>query len=110
MLGKDLQELHTRNFYSGNGVWKGMDGSHRSAVIDFFIGWFSKRKHHVVLSAIDKEKFKSLSKGGQLPPEIEPYTANQDKTCGEQHGMGHKKQRTQPSGGNPEFLVHIIGE
>lgn len=70
-IGKELQELHTRNFYAGNGVWKGMDGPRRAAAIDLFIKWFAKRKHHVVFSAIDKAHFASLKDKGVLPEGVE---------------------------------------
>tara|TARA_A100001391_G_scaffold203394_1_gene195607 strand:- start:4657 stop:5478 length:822 start_codon:yes stop_codon:yes gene_type:complete len=69
-VGKELQELHTRNFYSGSGVWKGIDGPERSLVIDRFINWFANRKHHVVMSAIDKSRFQSMKDDGEIPDEI----------------------------------------
>lgn len=69
-IGKKLQELHTRNFYAGNGVWKGMTGEQRSNAIDLFIEWFGKRKHHIVLSAIDKERFKAMKASGDVPKEL----------------------------------------
>ncbi|MFO7901486.1 MAG: DUF3800 domain-containing protein [Pirellulaceae bacterium] len=70
LVGKELQELHTRNFYSGSGIWKGIDGPQRSQVIDVFINWFAERKHHVVFSAVDKRKFEGFRKDGRIPDEI----------------------------------------
>jgi len=69
-VGKELQELHTRNFYSGSGIWKGIDGPQRSDVIDLFINWFADRKHHVVFSAIDKEIFGELRGSALIPEEM----------------------------------------
>jgi hypothetical protein len=70
-VGQDFQELHTRNFYSGSGFWKNLSGLQRSDVVDFFIDWFSERKHHVVFSAIDKTQHKTLKANGTVPKEID---------------------------------------
>ncbi len=71
MVGQEFQELHTRNFYSGSGIWKKLTGQQRSDAIDFFIDWFSDRKHHIVFSAIDKNKHKNMLKAGNIPNEID---------------------------------------
>jgi hypothetical protein len=71
MVGHEFQELHTRHFYSGSGIWKNLNGQQRSDVIDFFIDWFAERKHHVVFSAIDKKKHKSMQDAGSIPNEID---------------------------------------
>lgn len=71
MVGQEFQELHTRNFYSGAGIWKKMTGLQRSDAIDFFIEWFEERKHHVVFSAIDKNTHKEMKEAGVLPEEID---------------------------------------
>lgn len=71
MVGQELLELHTRNFYSGSGIWRNMSGSQRSDAIDFFIDWFSQRKHHVVFSAIDKGAHKTMRETGEIPEEID---------------------------------------
>lgn len=70
-VGQDFQELHTRNFYAGAGIWKAMTGQQRSDAIDLFIDWFAERKHHVVLSAIDKARHAQMKAEGKLPPELE---------------------------------------
>lgn len=66
-VGKDLQELHTRHFYRGSGVWKGISGPVRAEVISLFLRWFQQRKHHVVFSVIEKEKFEKLKASDDLP-------------------------------------------
>lgn len=71
MVGHNFQELHTRNFYSGSGIWKKLTGQQRSDAIDFFIDWFAERKHHVVFSAIDKKKYKEMKNEGSIPEEID---------------------------------------
>jgi len=71
MVGQEFQELHTRNFYSGSGIWKNLSGEQRSDAIDFFIDWFADRKHHVVFSAIDKAQHKAMQDNGYIPEEID---------------------------------------
>jgi hypothetical protein len=69
-VGQDFQELHTRHFYSGAGIWKALAGEQRSQAIDLFVDWFSQRRHHVVFSAVDKNKFSVLRSAGEIPDEI----------------------------------------
>lgn len=57
MIGKELSELHTRNFYSGSGVWRGVDGETRSDIITSIFDWLEQRRHHIVYTAVNKEKF-----------------------------------------------------
>lgn len=71
MVGQNFQELHTRNFYSGSGIWKKLTGQQRSDAIDFFIDWFAERKHHVVFSAIDKKQYKEMKNEDAVPEEID---------------------------------------
>lgn len=70
MVGQDFQELHTRNFYSGSGLWRNLSGEERSEVIDLFINWFAERKHHVVFSAIDKQRFQEMKESSKIPEEV----------------------------------------
>ena len=71
MVGQEFQELHTRNFYSGSGIWKKLTGQQRSDAIDFFIDWFAERKHHIVFSAVDKQQHKLMQDSGSVPEEID---------------------------------------
>ena len=57
LTGRNITELHTHEFYPGNGVWRGLDGNIRSRIIDLIFNWLVERKHHVVFTAIDKRKF-----------------------------------------------------
>lgn len=59
LIGRELSELHTRNFYSGSGVWRGIDGEKRSQIISSIFDWLEDRRHHVVYTAVSKEKFYS---------------------------------------------------
>ena len=71
MVGQDFQELHTRNFYTGSGIWNNLSGQKRSNVIDFFIDWFAERKHHIVFSAVDKAQHKAMQEAKIIPDEID---------------------------------------
>lgn len=57
IIGENIDEIHTRDFYSGNGKWRNMDGEKRSKIIDIIFNWLKKRKHEVVFSAINKQNF-----------------------------------------------------
>jgi len=70
-VGQEFQELHTRNFYAGAGIWKALTGQQRSDAIDLFIDWFAERKHHVVFSVIDKARHTKMKAEGKLHPELE---------------------------------------
>lgn len=57
ITGKQIKELHTRDFYRGNGPWRGMTGGIRSKVVFAVLDWLKERKHKVTFSAIDKVKY-----------------------------------------------------
>jgi hypothetical protein len=70
-VGQDFQELHTKNFYAGTGLWKALSGEQRSDAIDMFIDWFTERKHHIVFSAIEKARHAVMKAEGKIPAEID---------------------------------------
>ena len=70
MSGKQFDELHTRNFYSGSGFWKNIDGNTRSKIITYLLQWIGERKHHIVISAIDKKAFNKMKASGFIPEEV----------------------------------------
>lgn len=51
---RTIHEFHTRDFYAGNGPWRGMTGPHRAEVIDAIFKWWAERRHGVTFTAIDK--------------------------------------------------------
>lgn len=57
IIGREIREIHTRDFYSGNSPWRDLDGHQRSAIIDAIFYWLHQRKHSVVYTAVDKTKF-----------------------------------------------------
>jgi hypothetical protein len=72
-VGQDFQELHTRHFYAGSGIWKALSGKQRADAIDLFVSWFCDRKHHVVFSAVDKQAYAARKEAGNVPAEIPTY-------------------------------------
>lgn len=70
IVGANLAEIHTRDFYSGNGVWRGMSGERRSEVISTVFNWLAERKHHIVCTAVDKQAFSTSAAAGQIPKEV----------------------------------------
>jgi len=56
-VGRTIEEIHTRDFYSGNGPWRGIDGRERARIIGAIFDWIEERKHEIVFCSIDKEKF-----------------------------------------------------
>ncbi len=63
---RTIYEFHTRDFYAGNGPWRGIDGPERARIISAILNWWGKRKHHLTLTAIDKEKYNQLHSNNEL--------------------------------------------
>lgn len=57
IIGKQVSEIHTRNFYHGNGIWREMSGEQRAAYISSIFQWIADRKHEIVYSSVDKEMY-----------------------------------------------------
>lgn len=55
--GRQVKEFHTREFYSGNGLWRGISGEMRAGIITEILGWLKERKHKISFCGIDKEKY-----------------------------------------------------
>lgn len=70
IVGNKLQEIHTRDFYSGNGIWRGLNGTKRAKVIDVVFEWFVARKHHLVYSSIIKSAYFESVKQNNIPKEV----------------------------------------
>lgn len=67
IVGKPVSELHTRDFYPGNGVWRGITGLQRAKIITEIFAWIEARKHRVVYSAIEKSVYEEKRDKGELP-------------------------------------------
>lgn len=57
LVGEEISEIHTHEFYRGNGVWRKVDGPLRSVIIDVIFKWLAERKHHIIFTAVDNIKF-----------------------------------------------------
>jgi hypothetical protein len=57
IIGRDIQEIHTCDFYSGNSPWRELNGNQRSEIISSIFAWLRDRKHHVVFTAVNKQIF-----------------------------------------------------
>lgn len=57
IIGKEIEEIHTRDFYSGNSPWRDLKGQQRSEIISTLFDAIKERKHHIVYTAVDKQKF-----------------------------------------------------
>jgi hypothetical protein len=71
IVGTRLFEIHTREFYAGNGVWRNMAGPERSNVISEVFEWLQARKHHIVYSSVVKQEYLTSFKAGQIPAELD---------------------------------------
>jgi len=57
IVRKPVEEIHTRDFYAGNGPWRKINGPQRVAIIGSVMDWLGDRKHSLVYTAVDKAKF-----------------------------------------------------
>ena len=64
---REVHEIHTRDFYRGNGIWRNINGQIRSDITTIIFEWLNKRKHKVIWSVIDKSKYENLKRRDELP-------------------------------------------
>lgn len=57
IIGRRIDEIHTRDFYSGNSPWRELNGRQRSQIIDAIFLWLQDRRHSIVYTAVNKELF-----------------------------------------------------
>jgi hypothetical protein len=55
-----VEEFHSREFYRGNGIWRGTDGVKRAQIIEAILTWVESRKHKCVFSGINKGEHKKV--------------------------------------------------
>lgn len=70
IAGRQISELHTRNFYSGAGIWNGLEGPQRAAILTSIFNWLAERKHHVVYSSVCKETYHQNFALQHIPDEL----------------------------------------
>jgi hypothetical protein len=57
VAGRPMKELHTRDFYSGNGPWRNLTGPVRAQMVGAVFDWLAARKHQIVFSSVTKTAF-----------------------------------------------------
>jgi hypothetical protein len=57
LVGQNIEEIHTRDLYSGNSFWRELNGKQRSDIIDAIFSWLVERKHPIVYTAVNKSLF-----------------------------------------------------
>lgn len=73
IIGEEIKEIHTSDFYSGNSPWRDLKGHQRSAIITAIFNWLQQRKHFVVFTAVDKTLFQSDFANEPYYKEIKTY-------------------------------------
>ncbi|MGO9318346.1 MAG: DUF3800 domain-containing protein [Terracidiphilus sp.] len=68
LVGAQVTELHTRNFYAGNGVWRNVDGPKRAEIISAVFEWLTDRKHKIVYASVCRAEYQRRF-GLQLIPD-----------------------------------------
>lgn len=68
--GRPVAEFHTKDFYPGNGIWRGMQGPERAEVMDLIGKWITERKHDIVVVACDAAEYFKHRDAGSLPAEV----------------------------------------
>jgi hypothetical protein len=71
IIGKPIEEIHTRDFYAGNGAWRTVSGEKRSEYITAIFKWLKDRHHDIVYVAVEKSKFYKSRKAGKIHKEVE---------------------------------------
>lgn len=64
--GRPIKEFHTREFYAGNGPWRGITGPTRAQVISSILAWWGKRRHGVTFTGIDKAQHGAMMNNEEL--------------------------------------------
>lgn len=70
LVGKKLNELHTRDFYSGSGVWHAVKGPIRSVVISEIFKWLADRKHKIIYTSACKKDYLEMKELKRIPAEL----------------------------------------
>jgi hypothetical protein len=70
LAGRRISEIHTRNFYRGNGIWQGLTAETRTKIITRIFEWLAERKHSVVYASVNKTVFESNRAKDKIPAEL----------------------------------------
>jgi hypothetical protein len=69
-FGRKIAEIHTRDFYAGNGLFRDMDGPARARLITSIFEWLTERKHYVVYSSVVKKSYFEAYAEKAIPDEL----------------------------------------
>ena len=69
-VGRRIVELHTRDFYAGNGVFRDIDGPARARLITDIFEWLADRRHSVVYSSVVKQSYREAYAAHDVPDEL----------------------------------------
>jgi len=69
VVRRPVTEIHTRDFYAGNGAWRELNGTQRADIISGVLTWLAARRHNVVYTSVEKARFYESQKAGQIPTE-----------------------------------------
>ena len=57
IIKREIKEIHTKDFYAGNGPWRDITGEQRSDIINAIFNWLQERRLDVVYTAVQKDIF-----------------------------------------------------
>jgi len=69
-VGRRIVELHTRDFYAGNGVFRDIAGPARADLITQILDWLTDRRHAVVYSSVVKQSYYDAFAANTIPDEL----------------------------------------
>lgn len=70
IAGKHIPELHTKDLYSGNGIWRNVAANDRTLIADNITSWMVERSHSIVFTAVIKEKYWASMQSGRISDEL----------------------------------------
>jgi len=92
-----LAELKAEEIYRGRGAWERVDGDIRHGIFSQYFAWLVKRKHNIILSLIDNNRFFDLKDSGNQIADCLgfPYVAGalQIALAIQKHNQGQKKNK-----------------
>ena len=71
IASRQITELHSADFYHGNGVWRGLQGSVRAKVTDAVLQWLADRKHHIVYTSVQKSLHVKAGEDEAIPSGVD---------------------------------------
>lgn len=89
---RNVDEFHSRDFYRGNGIWRGMDGGKRARLIEAILDWVEKRKHKCVFSGINKTEYQKALKHNERLKQFKSMWCAAAMHCALQVQKDHQRE------------------